>query len=120
VFNDTNHVEAHKTIRVSDTDGYSNTIGGEISVGFKIKAIEAGITAKYEHEWHHEHEFTDELTVSVPAHGLVWITVVTPNVTYKGTFTIKLGNTTWTLHDVTVSFPWPKGPPLWIVNEKTL
>lgn len=118
VYNSTDHVEAHKTVKVEDTDGWSNTLGVELEASFKLgKAVELGIKGKYEHEWHHDHTFSDELTVTIPEHSVVWITSVSPIVHYRGTMIVKLGNTTWTLPDVGFNFPWPDGHPLWIINE---
>jgi hypothetical protein len=121
VLNKTDGVEAHKTIKVADTDGWSNTLGVELSASFKLsKVVDLGIKGKYEHEWHHDHTFEDTLSVSVPAHSLVWISVVSPKVDYTGPFMVVLRNTTWTLPDVTFSYPWPEGNPLWVINQKKL
>jgi hypothetical protein len=96
--------DMHTSIDASDKVGESDSVGVELSAGIEGVVI-AEVTAKYEHEWTHEHEFSQSFDVKVPPHSKVWFTHQAPTLRDTGDFTVTLGNTTWNLTGVYFDTP---------------
>jgi hypothetical protein len=74
------------------------------------KIVELSISAKYGKTQAAEHTYTEE-TDLIPPKTKIWPVVEDPLVTYTGTFTITLGNTTWNLPNLAVTYPNLDGFP---------
>jgi hypothetical protein len=59
----------------------------------------------YEHEWTHEHEFSQDFDADVPAHTTLWFCHEAAVIRDTGDFTATLGNTTWHLTGVSFDSP---------------
>jgi hypothetical protein len=92
------------SIETDDSVGESDSVGVEVTGGVE-KLVVFEVTAKYEHEWTHEHTFSQSFDVKVPPHSKVWFTHQAPTIRDTGDFTVTLGNTTWNLTGVYFDHP---------------
>ncbi len=91
-----------------DRTGTSDTIGGEISAGgTAFGVVETEVKAHYDKKWSTSHTFKQILHVNVKSHYEAWLCGAEPFQRYTGDFTVKYGNTTWVLHDVSFTSPDP-------------
>lgn len=92
------------SIETKDSVGESDSVGVELTAGVE-EGVVAEVTAKYEHQWTHEHDFSQSFEVKVPPHSKVWFTHQAPTIRDTGDFTVTLGNTTWHLTGVYFDHP---------------
>lgn len=93
----------------SDNVGESNSL--EITASEKfglpkwLASAEVTLSQKYGHTWNESHTFSFTFQVPVPPRCTITPTHKAPMVKDTGDFTVKLGNTTWHLNNV--SWLWP-------------
>jgi hypothetical protein len=103
-------LEQDTRVTISDTVGSSDSVGVDVKAGGKIAGIvDLSVTAKYSHEWTHEHTFTQDVTVHCPPYTKCFILATAPMFRDTGDFTLTLGNTTWNLPGVYLDSPNPNG-----------
>jgi hypothetical protein len=96
--------EMKTTIETKDSVGESDSVGVELSAGVE-EGVVAEVTAKYDHEWTKEHDFSQSFEVAVKPHTKVWFTHEAPTIKDTGDFKVTLGNTTWNLTGVYFEHP---------------
>ncbi|MFJ7209279.1 hypothetical protein ACIQWR_37815 [Streptomyces sp. NPDC098789] len=92
------------------TDTVSSTDLVEVGINVSVKmgkAVDVGITTKFQHAWTTTRTFSQSLTLTVPPHKELWVEEGVPVLRHTGLFTIALGNTTWRFHDVQWDSPDP-------------
>jgi len=104
VTNPYDNVEMSTTIHAADKVSETNSLGAQVTAGVE-KIMKFEVTAKYEHEWTSEHEFSQDIEVKIPPHKKAWFTHKAPVIRDTGHFTVTLGNTTWHLNDVSFETP---------------
>ncbi|WP_256103458.1 hypothetical protein [Streptomyces sp. ODS05-4] len=105
-----NNTDKDATTTISASDTVTNT--DLVEAGFRIsasltKAINAEINAKYSHTWTNSHTFSQSIKVTVGAHREAWIEETIPALRTTGDLVVKMGNSTWNLHDVHFDTPDP-------------
>jgi hypothetical protein len=96
------------TQEISESRTASQTDNIEISAEASSKLsdlLNLKIAAKYGHSWTESKTFGYKLTVPVPGLSAVSIWARNPVDRVYGTFTIQMGNTTWTINDVYFDTP---------------
>ncbi|MDG4665866.1 Ig-like domain-containing protein [Mycobacterium sp. 236(2023)] len=88
-----------EAIKISNSA--SNSVEVSAKAGVNIKAIvSAEIASKYSHTWTEGYEVNRTISNTVKPYTHFILYVETPVQRYTGDFTVKIGNTTWTLRDV--------------------
>lgn len=107
-----------------DKVGESNSLdiktGVEAETNFIIEKAKVSITIAYGHEWTTEHTFTQDLTLKVRPGDMAWVASTAPILRDTGDFVLKLGNTTWTLRDVSFDTPDPTRTAHFVVDHRAL
>ena len=115
--NDTNR-DITTTITMSDATAQATTWSTSASLkpkfGFIDKIVEATISASYGQTATTTHTFSQAIQVTVQPGETAYLFTATPVLRYSGTWTVTLGNTTFTLLDTYVDQPNPKGNPVTI------
>ena len=93
------------SISWSHTTGMSNSVGADISVGFKGKVISVGFKASYGHSWSESTtaSSSDKMTL-LPGQTGDFI-LAQPMLRSSGDVTLTLGNDTWHLQGVDFDVP---------------
>ncbi len=101
-------VDQETRLTIEDKIGQSNSVDVSVKAGFKLfEVVDASIQASYKHTWTQEHTFSQDIKVTVEPHKGCAITATAPMLRDTGDFTLKLGNSTWTLPDVYFDTPDP-------------
>lgn len=95
----------------------------EVSASVKLNVmdvVEAGVTATYGKSWERTDSRVLTYPVIVPAHTRLTVLTGAQMLRTTGDFTVKMGNTTWILHDVAFETPEMTnfGPDIELVPEK--
>jgi hypothetical protein len=105
-FRNSTIAEQRYVVKVTDTVGSSDSLGGEITASGTIaKIVKLAVTVNYEHEWTEEHTFEEELDLICPPRTLCWVNVVTPLLRTTGEFVLMVGNTKWVMPGIYVDTP---------------
>ncbi|WP_445170360.1 hypothetical protein ACTXG7_14180 [Mycolicibacterium sp. Dal123E01] len=102
------------TIEISQSEGASESDNVELSAEVSSKLsdlLNLKINAKYGHNWTKTYTFNYKYTAQVPAKSAGWLMVKNPIQRVTGFFTIKLGNTTYTVTNVVLNTPDPSRLP---------
>jgi Bacterial Ig domain len=109
---------------IVDSQTYTDTFTESDSVsataklsGSIAKIVNAEISATYGHTWTKTRVESSTRTVTVPARTSVVVSVEQPIYRVTGTFTVSMGNTTWTLPGVYFDSPDPTRGPIWYYEE---
>ena len=106
------------TITVSDATAQATTWSTSASLkpkfAFLDKIVEATISASYGQTATTTHTFSQAVQVAAQPGETVYIFTATPVLRYSGTWTVTLGNTTFTLPDTYIDQPNPKGNAVFI------
>lgn len=94
------------TFKIEDKVGETDMVGVQVKVGGKLfNALDLAIQGHYDHTWTKEHTVSESIEWEVPPHTRLYFAAVDPVIRDTGTFKITLGNTTWTLPDVSFDRP---------------
>lgn len=111
-----NRTTKDQTTKITEADTRSETdtlgISAKLSGGGLAKLasiINLEFTASYSHSWTRTHSFSQDISVTVPPQMIGIIYTVEPVYRVKGDFTVKLGNTTYHLNNVTFETPRTDG-----------
>lgn len=116
--------EVENRVTREDTVSESNSVdiktGVEAETNFIIEKAKVSITVAYGHEWVTKHTFAQDLTLKVKPGDIAWVASTAPVLRDTGDFVLKLGNTTWTLHDVAFDTPDPSRTARFVVDHRAL
>ncbi|MBO0679231.1 hypothetical protein JRC04_17335 [Mycolicibacterium sp. S2-37] len=96
----TQEISESRTATQSDSIEISAEASSKLS-----DLINTRIAAKYGHSWTTSQTMSYKLTVPVPAGGRIAVWAGNPVNRVHGTFTIRMGNTTWTISNVYFDTP---------------
>lgn len=99
------------------TDTASVTHSVEISASVQasvLEIVETTLSATYGGSWTEDHQFSISQTLNLPAYHKGWLDVRNPMIRDTGDFTVRLGDTTWRLHDVSFDSPDPSRPMIYV------
>lgn len=115
--------------KVSTTLAVSHTVSNEdlVEGGFKIGAklsekINAEVWAKYSHTWTNSTTYSQSVQIDVAPHREAWVEEAIPVIRFTGDFNVRIGNTTWKLHDIKLDTPddTAAGQTVYTVKDKPL
>jgi hypothetical protein len=109
--------ETETTVERSDKVGFTNgvdvAVGAETEFSLFGQKVKASLKITYKHETLSEHEFKQDVKLTVKPGHMGWVASTQPVLRDTGNLTLELGNTTWNLKDVTFDTPDPRtDPPL--------
>lgn len=94
------------TVSKKETVGSTNsvTVGASMKASV-LSAVEFAVNTAYTKGWSNSEEFTWTRELIIKPYYKAWLEVAAPVVNHTGDFTVKVGKTTWILHDVTFTSP---------------
>ena len=108
------------TVTDAATQGTTWSISSSLKLSFLDKIVEATISGSYGGSSSATHTFSQATKVVAQPGETAYIFTATPVLRYTGTWTVKLGNTTYTLTDTYIDRPNPSGiAPLIVYTCKT-
>jgi hypothetical protein len=121
------HKETETTVERTDKVGFTNSVdvavGAETEFGILGQKVKASLKITYGHESLSEHEFKQDVKLTVEPGDIGWVAATQPVLRDTGDFTLEVGNTTWNLKDVSFESPDPRtDPPLggFVTDSRTL
>lgn len=106
-----------KTVKWTEKNGTTNSVGVDVSVGVKIaKIFSFEVSTHYEHEWLWEHTFGDETEVDLESETAQWVEYAAPFQTAIGNWVIDTGNETFLVPDITFKAPITNGGRTYVVT----
>jgi hypothetical protein len=121
------HKETETTVERKDKVGFTNSVdvavGAETEFGILGQKVKASLKITYGHESLSEHEFKQDVKLTVEPGDIGWVAATQPVLRDTGDFTLEVGNTTWNLKDVSFESPDPRtDPPLggFVTDSRTL
>lgn len=101
-------LEVKTTLRGTEKVATTNSVDISIEAGIDFFEIfKAGMKVKYGYERTTEHEFGQDIEVTIPEQTRAWVTGSAPVIRDVGTYRLNLGNTTWVLKNVAFDSPDP-------------
>lgn len=106
----TNPTPVNQTISeaLAHAESESDSVSVAAKVGFKLTDIvNFEITTTYGHTWTSTETYTETVTLTVPPHSQGWIDFRDRVYRVYGTFTLRMGDTTWIVEDARFDTPIP-------------
>jgi hypothetical protein len=94
--------------KVGFTNGVDVAIGAETEFSAFGQHVKASLKITYKHETLSEHEFKQDVKLTVEPGHIGWVASTQPVLRDTGNLTLELGNTTWNLKDVNFDTPDPR------------
>ncbi|WP_163803874.1 beta-propeller fold lactonase family protein [Mycolicibacterium anyangense] len=111
-----------RALALSDTRSESDSVKvtAKLSRSFLEKIVNLEISAEYGHTWTYTHTFTETITIRQPPRTIGGVQAQQAVYRVYGDFTLKMGNTTFTLRDVYFDTPNPNITGRYRVTEEPL
>ena len=113
--------EQQRTIEVTETQTYTNNIQWALKAGWKItELINLELTTTFGHTWTNTHTYTEKMTITLKPFTESLVFAENPLYRDWGTFTVKMGNTTWVIENVYFDSPIANEYPTYTITSRPI